>query len=197
MATQTKKSAFDKLSAVNVYDKVEKKGQLTYLSWAHAWAFAKKLYPELTRKVYENEIGMNYHNDGSTAWVKVGVTIDEIEYIDYLPIMNTSGRPKSIQLDNITSFEVNSSIQRSTVKALALHGLGLSVYAGEDLIETAPVIKKPKLISLEIQDDNWKKVIAWMIDNKELGMPGIIKILSQKYKIDPVVIDELSKFIKS
>tara|TARA_R110000737_G_scaffold936_4_gene2733 strand:+ start:1593 stop:2186 length:594 start_codon:yes stop_codon:yes gene_type:complete len=197
MATQTKKSAFDKLSAVNVYDKVEKKGQLTYLSWAHAWAFAKKLYPELTRKVYENEIGMNYHNDGSTAWVKVGVTIDEIEYIDYLPIMNTSGRPKSIQLENITSFEVNSSIQRSTVKALALHGLGLSVYAGEDLIETAPVIKKPKLISLEIQDDNWKKVIAWMIDNKELGMPGIIKILSQKYKIDPVVIDELSKFIKS
>ena len=197
MATQTKKSAFDKLSAVNVYDKVEKKGQLTYLSWAHAWAFAKKLYPELTRKVYESENGMNYFTDGKTAWVKVGVTIDELEYIDYLPIMNTSGRPKSIQLENITSFEVNSSIQRSTVKALALHGLGLSVYAGEDLIETAPVIKKPKLISLEIQDDNWKKVIAWMIDNKELGMPGIIKILSQKYKIDPVVIDELSKFIKS
>ena len=197
MATQTKKSAFDKLSAVNVYDKVEKKGQLTYLSWAHAWAFAKKLYPELTRKVYESENGMNYFTDGKTAWVKVGVTIDELEYIDYLPIMNTSGRPKSIQLDNITSFEVNSSIQRSTVKALALHGLGLSVYAGEDLIETAPVIKKPKLISLEIEDDNWQKVIAWMIDNKELGMPGIIKILSQKYKIDPVVIDELSKFIKS
>jgi hypothetical protein len=197
MATQTKKSAFDKLSAVNVYDKVEKKGQLTYLSWAHAWAFAKKLYPELTRKVYESENGMNYFTDGKTAWVKVGVTIDEIECIDYLPVMNTSGRPKSIQLENITSFEVNSSIQRSTVKALALHGLGLSVYAGEDLIETAPVIKKPKLISLEIQDDNWKKVIAWMIDNKELGMPGIIKILSQKYKIDPVVIDELSKFIKS
>jgi len=197
MATQTKKSAFDKLSAVNVSDKVEKKGQLTYLSWAHAWAFAKKLYPELTRKVYESENGMNYFTDGKTAWVKVGVTINELEYIDYLPIMNTSGRPKSIQLDNITSFEVNSSIQRSTVKALALHGLGLSVYAGEDLVETTPVIKKPKLINLEIEDDNWQKVIAWMIDNKELGMPGIIKILSQKYKINPVVVDELSKFIKS
>lgn len=197
MATQTKKSAFDKLSAVNVSDKVEKKGQLTYLSWAHAWAFAKKLYPELTRKVYESENGMNYFTDGKTAWVKVGVTINELEYIDYLPIMNTSGRPKSIQLDNITSFEVNSSIQRSTVKALALHGLGLSVYAGEDLVETTPVIKKPKLINLEIEDDNWQKVIAWMIDNKDLGMPGIIKVLSQKYKINPVVVDELSKFIKS
>jgi hypothetical protein len=197
MGTQTKKSAFDKLLAVNVSDKVERKGQLTYLSWAHAWSFAKKLYPELTRKVYESENGMNYFTDGKTAWVKVGVTINELEYIDYLPIMNTSGRPKSIQLDNITSFEVNSSIQRSTVKALALHGLGLSVYAGEDLFETAPVVSKPKLINLEIEDDNWQKVIAWMIDNKDLGMPGIIKVLSQKYKINPVVVDELSKFIKS
>ncbi len=196
MATQTKKSAFDKLSAVNVSDKVERKGQLTYLSWAHAWAFSKKLYPTLTRKVYESESGMNYFTDGKTAWVKVGITIDDLEYIDYLPIMNTSGRPKSIQLENITSFEVNSSIQRSTVKALALHGLGLSVYAGEDLMDTTPVVKKPKLVSLEIEDDNWKKVIAWMIDNRDLGMPGIIKVLSQKYKIDPVVQDELAKFIK-
>ena len=48
-----------------------------------------------------------------------------------------------------------------------------------------------------LEDDNWQKVIAWMIDNKDLGMPGIIKVLSQKYKINPVVVDELSKFIKS
>jgi len=197
MATQTKKSAFDKLSAVNVSEKVERKGQLSYLSWAHAWAFAKKLYPKLTRTVYETEDGMNYFSDGKTAWVKVGVTIDGVEYIDYLPIMNTAGRPKSIHLENITSFDVNTSIQRSTVKALALHGLGLSVYAGEDLIDTTPVVKKTKLINLEIEDDNWKKVIAWMIDNRDLGMPGIIKVLSQKYKIDPVVVDELSKFIKT
>jgi len=197
MATQTKKSAFDKLSAVNVSEKVERKGQLSYLSWAHAWAFAKKLYPKLTRTVYETEDGMNYFSDGKTAWVKVGVTIDGVEYIDYLPIMNTAGRPKSIHLENITSFDVNTSIQRSTVKALALHGLGLSVYAGEDLIDTTPVVKKTKLIDLEIEDDNWKKVIAWMIDNRDLGMPGIIKVLSQKYKIDPVVVDELSKFIKT
>ena len=47
MATQAKKSAFERLSAVNVSEKVERKGQLSYLSWAHAWAFAKKLYPNL------------------------------------------------------------------------------------------------------------------------------------------------------
>ena len=97
MATSTK-SVFDKLSAVKVAEKVEKKGQLSCLSWAHAWAYAKKLYPSLTRTVYETEDGM-VTLDGNTAWVKVGVTIDGVEYIDYLPIMNTSGRPRSIKLD--------------------------------------------------------------------------------------------------
>jgi len=104
MATQTK-SVYDKLSAVKVSEKVEKKGQLSYLSWAHAWAYAKKLYPTLRRTVYETEDGMNYFTDGNTAWVKVGVEINGVEYIDYLPIMNTSGRPRSIKLDQITSFE--------------------------------------------------------------------------------------------
>ena len=195
MATQTKKSAFDKLSAVNVAEKVEKKGQLSYLSWAHAWAYAKKLYPTLTRTVYETEDGMNYFTDGKTAWVKVGVGIDGVEYIDYLPIMNTSGRPRSINLENITSFDVNTSIQRSTVKALALHGLGLSVYAGEDLIDTAPVVKKKPLVSLTIEDENWDKVLKWVIENKELGITKVINTLSQKYKVAPKVMDEINKYI--
>lgn len=192
MATQTK-SVFDKLSAVKVSEKVEKKGQLSYLSWAHAWAYAKKLYPSLKRVVYETEDGMNYFTDGNTAWVKVGVDIEGIEYIDYLPIMNTSGRPRSINLDQITSFDVNTSIQRSTVKALALHGLGLSVYAGEDLLDTTPVVKK--LVSLTIEDENWDKVLKWVIENKELGMTKVVKTLSQKYKVAPKVVDEINKYI--
>jgi hypothetical protein len=107
--------------------------------------------------------------------------------------MNTSGRPKSIVLENITSFDVNTSIQRSTVKALALHGLGLSVYAGEDLIDTTPVVKK--LVSLTIEDDNWDKVLKWVIENKELGMTKVINTLSQKYKVAPKVMDEINKYI--
>jgi len=196
MATQTK-SVYDKLSAVKVSEKVEKKGQLSYLSWAHAWAYAKKLYPTLTRTVYETEDGMNYFTDGNTAWVKVGVTIDSVEYIDYLPIMNTSGRPRSIKLDQITSFDVNTSIQRSTVKALALHGLGLSVYAGEDLLDTNPVVTKKQLINLEIEDENWQKVITWIIDNKEQGLKKLINTLSKKYNVKPTIVDELSKYVKS
>ena len=190
----TTKSVFDTLSAVKVAEKVEKKGQLSYLSWAHAWAFAKKHYPTLRRIVYETTEGMNYFTDGHTAWVKVGVEINGVEYIDYLPIMNTAGRPKSIKLDQITSFDVNTSIQRSTVKALALHGLGLSVYAGEDLIDTAPVVKRV-IKKLEIEDDNWEKVLNWVIENKKMGMNKIIDSLSQKYKIAPTVQKELNKYV--
>lgn len=196
MATQTK-SVYDKLSAVKVSEKVEKKGQLSYLSWAHAWAYAKKLYPTLRRTVYETEDGMNYFTDGNTAWVKVGVEINGVEYIDYLPIMNTSGRPRSIKLDQITSFDVNTSIQRSTVKALALHGLGLSVYAGEDLIDANPVVTNKPLINLEIEDENWQKVLTWIIENKEQGLKNLIKTLSKKYNVRPTIVDELSKYVKA
>ena len=196
MATQTK-SVYDKLSAVKVSEKVEKKGQLSYLSWAHAWAYAKKLYPTLRRTVYETEDGMNYFTDGNTAWVKVGVEINGVEYIDYLPIMNTSGRPRSIKLDQITSFDVNTSIQRSTVKALALHGLGLSVYAGEDLIDANPVVTNKPLINLEIEDENWQKVLTWIIENKEQGLKNLIKTLSKKYNVKPKIVDELSTYVKA
>jgi hypothetical protein len=140
-----KSTVFDTLNGINVNDKTENKGNLTYLSWAWAWSEAKKQYPSMTRQVYENEQGINYMTDGKTAWVKVGVTIDGLEYIDYLPIMDF--RNKSIPLDSVTSFDVNKAIQRSTTKALALHGLGLYIYAGEDLPEgyEPPAPPKPKI----------------------------------------------------
>jgi len=142
---QKKKEVFDALNSINVNDKTEKKGNLTYLSWAWAWAEVKKLYPDVQRTVYENENQCNYFTDGKSCWVKVGVTINGIEHIDYLPVMDY--RNKSILLDNVTSFDVNKAIQRSTTKALALHGLGLYIYAGEDLPEgyEPPAPAKPKL----------------------------------------------------
>lgn len=124
---------FSTLNSINVNDKTEKKNNLTYLSWAWAWGEVKKLYPDTTYKVYENEHGWNYHTDGKTAWVKTGVTIQGIEHIEYLPIMDY--RNKSIGIDMITSFDVNKAIQRSLTKAVARHGLGLYIYAGEDLPE--------------------------------------------------------------
>lgn len=122
---------FERLNAINVNDRVEKKNGLTYLSWAWAWTEVKKAYPSATYTVYENAVGWNYHTDGKTAWVKTGVTIEGIEHVEMLPVMDY--RNKSIPVDNITSFDVNKAIQRSLTKACARHGLGLYIYAGEDL----------------------------------------------------------------
>jgi hypothetical protein len=130
---EVNKSVFGTLNAVDVSLKTEKKNGLTYLSWAWAWAEVKKRYPNATYTVYENAQGWCYHTDGKTAWVKTGVTIDNLEYIEYLPIMDY--RNKSIPLDAITSMDVNKSIQRSITKACARHGIGLYIYAGEDLPE--------------------------------------------------------------
>ena len=136
---------FDELNRINVNDKTEKKGGLTYLSWAWAWSELKKHYPDSFFTIYENRDGLNYHHDGRTAWVKTGVTVvfdrivngererHGIENVEYLPIMNN--RNRSIPLEQITSFDVNTAIQRSLTKAVARHGLGLYIYAGEDLPE--------------------------------------------------------------
>lgn len=127
-------SVFETLNAVNVNEHTEKKNGLTYLSWAWAWAEVKKQYPEATYTIYENADGWFYHTDGKTAWVKTGVTIDGLEHIEYLPVMDY--RNKSIPVDAVTSFDVNKAIQRSLTKACARHGLGLYVYSGEDLPES-------------------------------------------------------------
>ena len=141
-----KKSIFETLFEINVNERIEKKNGLSYLSWPYAWAEVKKLYPSANYKVYETESGCIYFTDGKTCWVKTGVTIDDLEHIEYLPVMDYKNR--SILLENITSFDVNKSIQRSLTKALARHGLGLYIYAGEDLpeIETERIAQKDAVI---------------------------------------------------
>lgn len=136
------KNYFIELNKINVSDKTEKKNGLTYLSWAYAWGELKKNHPDATYTVYENSQGWNYHTDGKTAWVKTGVTVNGIEHIEYLPVMDFKN--KSIPLENITSFEVNKTIQRSLTKAVARHGVGLYIYAGEDLPDEADGKTEPK-----------------------------------------------------
>lgn len=131
MANSEKKSAFEILNAINVNEHTEKKNGLTYLSWAWAWQEVKKAFPDASYTIYENADGWNYFTDGRTCWVKTGVTIDGLEHIEYLPVMNYKNQ--SIPANAVTSFDVNKAIQRSLTKACARHGLGLYIYAGEDL----------------------------------------------------------------
>jgi hypothetical protein len=126
-------TVFETLNGVNVNEHTEKKNGLTYLSWAWAWGELLKRFPDSTYTIYENRDGWNYHTDGKTCWVKTGVTVEGKEYIEMLPVMDFKNR--SISADAVTSFDVNKAIQRSLTKAVARHGLGLYIYAGEDLPE--------------------------------------------------------------
>lgn len=136
-----KKSVFEVLNAIDCSQHIEKKNGLTYLSWAWAWQILKKHYPSSTYTIYEDAMGRNYHTDGRTCWVKTGVCVEGIEHIEYLPVMDY--RNASITTDKVTSFDVNKAIQRSLTKAVARHGLGLYIYAGEDLPDAADEDKRP------------------------------------------------------
>lgn len=129
-------SIFETLNRINVNDKTEKKNGLTYLSWAWAWGEVKKNFPAATFTIYERQTeygAVNYFTDGRTCWVKTGLTINGLEHIEELPVMDF--RNNSIPYEKVTSTDVNKAIQRSLTKAAARHGLGLYIYAGEDLPE--------------------------------------------------------------
>ena len=160
------KSIFEQLFEINVNEHVERKNGLQYLPWAYAWAEVKKLFPESTYKVYESENGCIYHTDGRTCWVKTSVIIVGLEHIEYLPVMDYKN--KSILLENVTSFDVNKTIQRSLTKALARHGLGLYLYAGEDL----PEIEIEKITP---KDAKILKDIVMSFDGSEKLYQSILK----------------------
>lgn len=174
-----KENYFQILNDVDVSDKIEKKNGLTYLSWSYAWGELKKKYPNSYYTIYENKDGLNYFTDGKTCWVKTGVTVIRyygdtgVEHIEYLPIMNH--RNKSIHIEEIESTDVNKAIQRSLTKACARHGVGLYVYAGEDLPET----KKKEI------DDFDKKIKAELNE----AIKEYAKIVKKKQS---VVTSELS-----
>jgi hypothetical protein len=144
------------LLKLNVNDHVEKKQNLSYLSWAWAWAEALKADPAATFTVQTFD-GKAYMDVNGTAMVWVTVTMFGKPVTCFLPVMNSSNQPISIEgrkykdkygnekVEKLDSFNVNTAIMRCMTKGLALHGLGLYIYAGEDLPqleETTPVIVK-------------------------------------------------------
>ena len=132
---ENKTSTFAVLNKIDCNEHTEKKNGLTYLSWAWAWQIIKSNFPDAFYTIYENEHGIPYFTDGKTCWVKTGVTIQGLEHIEYLPIMDI--RNQAIPLERVTSTDMNKAIQRSLTKACARHGLGLYIYAGEDIPEGA------------------------------------------------------------
>jgi hypothetical protein len=212
--TQTTKSVFATLSAINLNDKVEKKKDLTYLSWTYAWSEVKKHYPNAQYEVKFFD-GMPYVNDPSLGYmVFTTVTIEEQTHMMWLPVMD--GANKSMKeeaytygtrfgdktVDAATMFDINKTIMRCLVKNLAMFGLGIYIYSGEDLPETDTVASAPKQVStapveLKIDTDQWAKVVKYVTDNKQLGIEHIIQQLNTKYLLTASVKKELANIINN
>ena len=179
---------FKTLSKIDVNSKTEKKGKFTYLSWAFAWAELKKVSPTSSAKVYHDEnTNMPYFASKAGVIVKVGVTIENLEHINYLPVMDYKNA--AIPSDKVNMMDINKAIQRCTVKAIALHGLGLYIYAGEDLPEEEIKIPEPvkasatqKLIQSAIDGgaETIKKTLAYY-DN-ETVRDGKVYCMKPEFK---------------
>ena len=204
------KSVFETLFEINVNDHIEKKKDLTYLSWPYAWAEVKKKYPNANYKIHLfGEKQLPYVFDESTGYmVFTSVTIENLTHTMWLPVMDSANKTmksksytyntkfkKDIIVEAATMFDVNKTIMRCLVKNLAMFGLGLYIYSGEDL----PEIETEKI---SIKDANILKNIILKLDDGEqintmilnrYGVKSFID-LTQKLRSDILAgLQEISK----
>ncbi|MBU8770293.1 Sak single strand annealing protein [Cytobacillus oceanisediminis] len=128
------KNYYEELSKINVSDHVEKKGRFSYLSWAWAVDVLRKHDPTATWEVIRFE-GMPFMKTECGYFVEVAVTVQGVTLSQIHPVLDNSNKP----IAKPNAFQINTSIQRCLVKAIALHGLGLYIYAGEDLPMDGPI----------------------------------------------------------
>ena len=133
-ANWTKRSSsvanyFDELNKIDVSKHVEKKGNFSYLSWPYAIGELRKKHPAATWEVCRFNGLPFLHTEAHGCFVEVAVTVEGVRLSQIHPILDARNKP--IPIPN--AFDINTSLQRALVKAIALHGLGLYIYAGEDL----------------------------------------------------------------
>ncbi len=178
-----KNSVFENLFGINVGDHIEKKNGLSYISWPYAWAEIKKKYPDASYEVElfgENKLPYVY--DENTGYmVFTSVTINGLTHKMWLPVMDNSNKAmkskpytygskfkKNITVEAATMFDINKAIMRCLVKNISMFGLGLYIYAGEDL---------PEIESEKISDSNVKslKKVIESFENSDKLLKNILK----------------------
>ncbi len=147
---QENKSIFETLFEVNVNAHLENKNGLSYLSWPYAWAAVKKRFPDANYKIHQfGEAHLPYvFDEGVGYMVFTEVTIDSMTHMMWLPVMDGANKAmksegyiydtkykKGLSVEPASMFDVNKAIMRCLVKNLAMFGLGLYIYSGEDLPE--------------------------------------------------------------
>lgn len=167
-------NVFNELNAVNVNEHVEKKNTgkttLSYLSWSWAWKEVKSRYPDATYEIVKFENGLPYTYDENTGYmVYTKVTIQGITHEMWLPVMDSHNcsmlskpyevktKYNSYTVDKCTMFDVNKTIMRCLTKNLAMFGLGLYIYSGEDLPESDDDGKKQQTLPAPPSVEDLKK----------------------------------------
>lgn len=148
---------FETLNSVNVNEFTEKKEGLTYLTWSKAWEEVKKRFPGASYTIWKNENGLPYTYDPLTGYmVYTSVTIEDVTHEMWLPVMDSKNRPMKSEpyeyttkygtktVAAATMFDVNKAIMRCLTKNLAMFGLGLYIYNGEDLPQSEDSTPQPK-----------------------------------------------------
>ena len=212
----TDNPAWDQLKAVNVEEKnmVEKKNNLSYISWAMAWSALCDIYPDAEFEKHCNEQGFPYFKD-EQGWcfTKVTVTVNGKSITEMLPVLNYAN--KAIQ--NPNSFEVNTSLQRCLAKAISLHGLGVHIYSGEDIADIPTEVEKlevkkveekvkkleeknikPATLIIDIpKNDNFTKVDT-KVDIRKVGDYGekIIEVYRDMALPEIKTVDHLNSYYK-
>ena len=179
---------FEKMLTIDVNDKIEVKQKMKYLSWTYAWAEFKKVYPDAIYRVVENDDGLPYFSSQVGIMVKTEVTANGETLPMWLPCMNESmkaykiepysykvkeyaqGRPtgKLIErfVESATMTNINKSIMRCLTKNIAMFGLGLYIFSGEDRpeistldshqLQTVLDLIKAKGLTLKYVVDSWQ-----------------------------------------
>lgn len=186
------KSVFQTLNEYDITEHLKNKDKIIYLPWSKAWMILKTLYPHTRFTINKAANGCIYHTDGKTAWVEVSVTINDWTETESLAVMDF--RNKSIPIDNITSADVEKSIKRCLVKCAALHGLGLSLWTGEELSGAARRKREDDLdsakmailsiVTEKLKDGVAKEDIYKVIqDNAGVKNPNAIKDVATANKV--------------
>lgn len=134
---------FNKVSSIDVSKMTEEKNGLTYLSWAMAWKEFCKVYPNARYEIVKNENNLPYFKDDEVGYmVYTRVTVDELTHEMWLPVLDFKNKP----MMKPNMFDINKTVMRCLTKNLAMFGLGLHVYTGEDLPseDDTPEPKQPK-----------------------------------------------------
>lgn len=151
-------STFTVLSEIDITPYLKKKNGMSYLPWSSAWSLVKTRFPDASYEVVKTEDNVIYFTDGKTCWVETQCTINGETLTETLAVMNH--RNQSISVDEVQSTEFEKSIKRCLVKNLALFGLGLSLWNGEELSDAAKQVRARKKAEADAESVAKKKETA-------------------------------------